>query len=536
MSTFLTVLFLGQFFILGLATVDNSKWQHDLTKGTSEQVSDFQLGSAGIQKEMSAERPPRDKVDVAGGPGTGSVSESSRQVRSREVMRNATIAPKAPEQRARRGTDEEGNVTPEKATVGSPQQGNPTESPHFQITSEVPVTSFKDELAGASGEATSGVLSEKVNQVETTAKRLQLENTLYPVTDSTYSAYAVMLLSLILFAVGIIGNLAVMCIVCHNYYMKCAWNNILAGMACWDFFVIFFCLPVVIFNEITKKRLLGDIGCKVVPYLEVSSLGVTTFSLCALSIDKFRSATSTQSQIRLIESCLSIVAKMAVIWIGSMLLALPEVLLWQLNQKTSIVSGVITDYCIVKTSLNLPEHIYELALTYENSRMWWYFGCYFCLPIIFTVACQLVLRRVKNTEKKSDLKITSQHAQHESQKTHTLIGLTILYGFCIIPENVSNIVVAYSSPEISKETIDLLNIINQFFLFFKSSVTPVLLLCLCKPLGRAFMDCCCCCCDECVPEASVSGVQDSKLKTEMASIFCDNPKETPTIMPLGTQC
>ncbi|GCB71695.1 hypothetical protein scyTo_0008902, partial [Scyliorhinus torazame] len=387
-----------------------------------------------------------------------------------------------------------------------------------------------------SGEATSGAPGGKGSEAETTARRLQLENTLHPATDSTYSAYAVMLLSLILFAAGLIGNLAVMCIVCHNYYMKSAWNNILAGMACWDFLVIFFCLPVVIFNEITKKRLLGDIGCKVVPYLEVSSLGVTTFSLCALSIDKFRSATSTQSQIRLIESCSSIVAKIAVIWIGSMLLALPEVLLWQLNQKTSIVSGVITDYCIVKTSLNLPEHIYGLALTYENSRMWWYFGCYFCLPIIFTVTCQLVLRRVKVTQKKTDLKITSQHGQHESQKNHTLIGLTILYGFCIIPENISNIVVAYTSPEISKETIDLLNIINQFFLFFKSSVTPVLLLCLCKPLGRAFMDCCCCCCDECIPEASVSGVQDSKLKTEMASIFCDNPKETPTMMTLGTQC
>uniref|UniRef100_UPI00398EB438 G-protein coupled receptor 37-like 1 n=1 Tax=Pristiophorus japonicus TaxID=55135 RepID=UPI00398EB438 len=538
MSTSLAVLFLAQFCVLGSTSTGHLERHHELRAAAGGQMSTFPLEGKTSKHEMGAELPLGGKRDASGRPNLD--PGNSSKGRSGQIMRSAVIFPPNPEQRARRGTEGEDNLTPEKATVVS-LQGNPLEPPHsqpthLQMTSQVPLSSFKGDQVQVQGAGTPGVLGGQVNQGETTAKRLQLENSLYPVTDSTYSAYAVMLLSLILFAVGIIGNLAVMCIVCHNYYMKSAWNNILAGMACCDFFVIFFCLPVVIFNEITNKRLLGDIGCKVVPYLEVFSLGVTTFSLCALSIDRFRSATSAQSPVRLIESCPSIVAKMAVIWIGSMLLALPEVLLWQLNQKTSVVSGVITDYCIVKTSLNLPEHIYGLALTYENSRMWWYFGCYFCLPLIFTVTCQLVTRRVRNTEKKSDLKITAQHAQHESQRNYTLIGLTILYGLCIIPENVSNFVVAYTSPEISKETIDLLSIINQFFLFFKSSVTPVLLLCLCKPLGRAFMDCCCCCCDECAPEASGSDVHDSKLKTEMASIFCDSPKETAAMMTLGTQC
>lgn len=100
-------------------------------------------------------------------------------------------------------------------------------------------------------------------------KRLQIQNPLYPVTENSYSAYAVMFLSLIVFAVGIIGNLSVMCIVWHSYYLKSAWNAILASLALWDFLVLFFCLPMVIFNEITKKRLLGDISCRIVPFMEV---------------------------------------------------------------------------------------------------------------------------------------------------------------------------------------------------------------------------------------------------------------------------
>lgn len=94
-------------------------------------------------------------------------------------------------------------------------------------------------------------------------------NPLFPVTNSSYSAYGILFLALVVFAVGIVGNLAVMCIVWHNYFMRSAWNYILASLAFWDFLVLCFCLPVVVFNELTHKRLLGDFSCRVVPYMEV---------------------------------------------------------------------------------------------------------------------------------------------------------------------------------------------------------------------------------------------------------------------------
>ncbi|KAF7239004.1 G-protein coupled receptor 37-like 1 [Varanus komodoensis] len=375
------------------------------------------------------------------------------------------------------------------------------------------------------------------NMTVALGKHPQIQNPLYPVTESSYSAYAVMFLSLIVFAVGIIGNLSVMCIVWHNYYMKSAWNSILASLAFWDFLILFFCLPVVIFNEITKKRLLGDISCRIVPFMEVSSLGVTTFSLCALGIDRFHAATSPQAKLRPIEHCHSIIAKLAVIWVGSMTLSIPEILLWQLAQDTSPVSGVVTDYCTMKPSQELPESIYSLVLTYQNARMWWYFGCYFCLPILFTVSCQLVTRRISSPSK-SECR-GSKHGQCESQLNCTVVGLTVIYALCTIPENVSNIIVAYLSLDMTKQTLDLLSLVNQFFLFFKCSVTPVLLLCLCKPLGQAFMDCCCCCCEECGQEAASSeGSSEGKLKTEMSSsIFFDKPRESPTpVGAIGTPC
>ncbi|XP_040391372.1 LOW QUALITY PROTEIN: G-protein coupled receptor 37-like 1 [Cygnus olor] len=444
----------------------------------------------------------------------------------------------APEVRLRRGTVEDSKSVQQYVPGVRVEFPRPINSASLHPTKAL-VPSSTDPAEQQRGVPTDGQgVEPRANLTTVSDRRLQIQNPLYPVTENSYSAYAVMFLSLIVFAVGIIGNLSVMCIVWHNYYMKSAWNSILASLAFWDFLILFFCLPVVIFNEITKKRLLGDISCRIVPFMEVSSLGVTTFSLCALGIDRFHAATSPQASARPIERCQSIIAKLAVIWVGSMTLSVPEILLWQLAQDTSPVSGAVSEYCTMRPSAKLPESVYSLVLTYQNARMWWYFGCYFCLPVLFTVSCQLVTRRVGGGEKKAESRGT-KHGQCERHLNCTIIGLAVVYGLCATPENVCNIVVAYMSPDMSKQTLDLLGLINQFFLFFKCSVTPVLLLCLCRPLGQAFMDCCCCCCEGCGPDAASSeGSADSKLKTEMSSsIFFDKPRESPPpLLALGTPC
>nr|KAF6279799.1 G protein-coupled receptor 37 like 1 [Myotis myotis] len=376
-------------------------------------------------------------------------------------------------------------------------------------------------------------------------QRLQMQNPLYPVTENSYGAYAILLLALVVFAVGIVGNLAVMCVVGHSYYLKSAWNAILASLALWDFLVLFFCLPVVIFNELSKQRLLGDASCRAVPFLEVSSLGVTTFSLCALGIDRFHAATSTLPKVRPVERCQSILAKLAVIWVGSMTLAVPELLLWQLAQEPAPApAGGTVDACVMRPSAGLPESLYSLVLTYQHARMWWSFGCYFCLPILFTVTCQLVTWRVRGCPPGGRRPAACQaaagkHGQCESQLNATVVGLTVVYALCTLPENVCNLVRAYLAAELSRQTLGLLGLVNQFSAFFKGAVTPVLLLCVSRPLGRAFLDCCCCCCEECggPADAPAAPGADGKLKTEMSSsIYFHKPRESPPLLPLGTPC
>lgn len=96
-----------------------------------------------------------------------------------------------------------------------------------------------------------------------------LFNPFYPLVESSYAAYAILFLAGLVLAVGVVGNMAVMCIVWNNYYMRSAWNYLLASMAFWDFLVLVLCLPVVVLNQLSHRRILGDITCRMVPYMEV---------------------------------------------------------------------------------------------------------------------------------------------------------------------------------------------------------------------------------------------------------------------------
>ncbi|XP_062283475.1 G-protein coupled receptor 37-like 1 [Scomber scombrus] len=379
-----------------------------------------------------------------------------------------------------------------------------------------------------------------------------LFNPFYPLAESSYSAYAILFLAGLVLAVGVVGNMAVMCIVWNNYYMRSAWNYLLASMAFWDFLVLVLCLPVVVLNQLSHRRILGDITCRMVPYMEVVSLGITSFTLCALGIDRFHAATSSsQPKARRVERCRTVLLKLLLVWLAALLLSSPEIFLWQLSRAVSPSNGRLIDSCTITPSsplsFYLPDSLHSLLIRYHQGRMWWSFGCYFCLPILFTILCQLATRNVnsdststqkqRNHDDRSSNQKRQQHQAVERQLNCTLLALAVVYGICALPEHICNITLAYTDFTISEDTAAMLALLHHFLLFFKASVTPVLLLCLCKALGQAFMDCCCCCCQECQPTTTQGSPGSAQVKLKAAnetSIFFDKAKDTSAILSISS--
>ncbi|XP_029598136.1 prosaposin receptor GPR37-like isoform X2 [Salmo trutta] len=273
--------------------------------------------------------------------------------------------------------------------------------------------------------------------------------------------------------------------------------------------------------------------------LQVASLGVTTFTLCALCIDRFRAATNVQMYYEMIENCTSTTAKLAVIWIGALLLALPELLIRQLvTEDPALPDDPPTERCVVRISTSLPDTLYILGLTYEGARLWWCFGCYFCLPTLFTIGCSLVTARKIRRAEQACVRGNKKQIRLESQMNCTVVALAIVYGACVVPENICNIVSAYMAAGVPERTMAVLHLLSQLLLFCRAAVTPVLLLLLCRPLGRAFLDCCCCCCcNHAHSSGTASDDNEHECTTELElSPFSTIRRELSNYTPAGSNC
>ncbi|XP_051546402.1 prosaposin receptor GPR37-like isoform X2 [Myxocyprinus asiaticus] len=243
----------------------------------------------------------------------------------------------------------------------------------------------------------------------------------------------------------------------------------------------------------------------------------------------------------MIENCSSTAAKLMVIWLGALLLALPELLIRQLVKEEHEPPEVMPcEHCVVRISTALPDTLYVLGLTYNSARLWWYFGCYFCLPTLFTIISSVTTAHKIRKAERSSVRGNRKQIQLESQMNCIIVALAILYGLCIIPENISNIVSVYMATGVPRRTLDILHLVSQMMLFCKSAVTPVLLLVLCRPFSKAFLDCCCCCFEECGPPKSSTATsddndQDATTDLEL-SPYSTVRREASTFPRAGTHC
>ncbi|KAK7884732.1 hypothetical protein WMY93_027855 [Mugilogobius chulae] len=128
-------------------------------------------------------------------------------------------------------------------------------------------------------------------------------NPLYPLREGSALGWAVLVLGGLVFVLGVGGNMAVMCVVWNNYYMRSGWNCLLASVCLWDFLVLILCLPIILLNQLSDRRILPDITCRMVPFMEVVSLGLSSFTLCVLGIDRFHAATSSPASDTSDRSC-----------------------------------------------------------------------------------------------------------------------------------------------------------------------------------------------------------------------------------------
>ncbi|XP_031150820.1 gastrin-releasing peptide receptor-like [Sander lucioperca] len=138
----------------------------------------------------------------------------------------------------------------------------------------------------------------------------------------------------IIIIVGLVGNVTLMrtCLMVKS--MRTVPNLFLSSLALGDVLLLLTCAPVDASRYLVDEWVFGRVGCKLIPFIQLTSVGVSVFTLTALSADRYK-AIVRPLDIHRSSAALSICFRAGAIWLLSVTLAIPEAVFSDLHTFTT---------------------------------------------------------------------------------------------------------------------------------------------------------------------------------------------------------
>uniref|UniRef100_A0AAY4DJD9 Endothelin receptor type B n=1 Tax=Denticeps clupeoides TaxID=299321 RepID=A0AAY4DJD9_9TELE len=216
--------------------------------------------------------------------------------------------------------------------------------------------------------------------------------------------------SFAVFVVGMIGNLALLRIIYANMAMRRDIMHIVTGM------------PLSVYKLLAEDWPFGVTFCKLVPFIQKTSVGITVLSLCALSIDRYR-VVASRNHIKGLGVSKNTAAKLALIWAVSIFLAVPEAVAF--DMITMEYKGEHLRICLLH-----PVQSTRFMQFYKSAKDWWLFGFYFCMPLACTAVFYSLLTCVM---------LKRSRAQNRREVARTVFSLVVVFAVCWLPLHISRI-------------------------------------------------------------------------------------------------
>lgn len=91
---------------------------------------------------------------------------------------------------------------------------------------------------------------------------------------------------ILIITVGLLGNITLVKIFITNSAMRSVPNIFISSLAVGDLLLLVTCVPVDAFRYFSAEWVFGEAACKLIPVIQLTSVGVSVFTLTALSADR----------------------------------------------------------------------------------------------------------------------------------------------------------------------------------------------------------------------------------------------------------
>lgn len=365
-------------------------------------------------------------------------------------------------------------------------------SPAFDSSTRSPITrqGLYLEARGAGPQAAS-----KGNQT-VIKKPLRLPSCISKTTINNYFKYINTIISVIVFVVGLVGNATLLRIIYQHKCMRNGPNALIASLALGDLIYIIIHIPITMYKLLAghfpfADKPAGLYLCKLLPFLQKASVGITVLNLCALSVDRYR-AVASWSRVQGVGVPLFTIIEIVSIWVLSLLLAVPEAI------SFDIISFDYMNQTFYTCMLNPKSRFIEI---YIEAKDWWLFACYFCLPLACTAIFYTLMTCEMLNHRKGSLRIAlSEHLKQRREVAKAVFCLVLIFALCWFPLHLSRILkkTIYIPDDNTRcELLSFLLVLDYLGLnlaSINSCINPIILYFVSKKFKNCFKSCLCCWC------------------------------------------
>ncbi|NXI34605.1 NMBR protein, partial [Galbula dea] len=287
-------------------------------------------------------------------------------------------------------------------------------------------------------------------------------------------------LYLLIITVGLLGNITLMKIFVSNSAMRSVPNIFISSLAAGDLLLLVTCVPVDASRYFSEEWLFGEVGCKLIPAIQLTSVGVSVFTLTALSADRYKAIVNPmdiQTSSAVLWTCL----KAIVIWVLSMLLAVPEAVFSELAYISDVDNATFTACIPYPMTDHMHPKIHSVLI----------FLVYFLIPLAII---SIYYYHIAKSLIKSAHNIPGEYSEHckrqmETRKRLAKIVLVFVgfFALCWFPNHVLYMYRSFNYNKIDPSTGHMVvTLVARVLSFCNSCVNPFALYFLSESFRRHF--------------------------------------------------
>ncbi|XP_075902862.1 gastrin-releasing peptide receptor [Nelusetta ayraudi] len=309
---------------------------------------------------------------------------------------------------------------------------------------------------------------------------------------------------------GLVGNITLIKTFSSTKCLRNVPNLFMSSLALGDVLLLLTCAPVDASRYLSDKWLFGRVGCKVIPFIQLTSVGVSVFTLTALSADRYRAIVKPLDRKHSITPS-SIVLQAALIWLFSLLLAIPEAVFSDLH--TFNVSSTNESFV---TCAPYP-HAGELHPKIHSMAS---FLIFYMIPLLvismyYVFIAKNLMRSALNLPVEDNL-YARQQVKSRRRLAKTVLVFVVLFAVCWLPSHVIYLYRSYHYSQVDTSLAHFVcSVVARILVFTNSCVNPLALWLLSKTFQKQFNQQLCCCC-RMIPKVPFQG--STHYNTQVTSV------------------